>query len=147
MADANALVEAMKRAARDEREASKPVNVYFGEIVSKSPLKINVEQKMILNESQLILARNVTNFLTMAMVNWESEEEADGHFHEASLTGPDGEAVEGRTEAPSKKHTHMVAGQKQIMIQNGLEAGDRVILLRQQEGQKFIVLDRIGGRG
>ena len=46
LADANGLVEAMKRAARDERESSKPVNVYFGEVVSKSPLKINVEQKI-----------------------------------------------------------------------------------------------------
>ncbi len=147
MADAVRLLSEIKRAAVDAVEASKPVNVYFGEVKTVKPLTINVEQKMILNESQLILTRNVTNFLTMAMVNWESEEEADGHFHEASLTGPDGEAVEGRTEAPSKKHTHMVAGQKQIMIQNGLEAGDRVILLRQQEGQKFIVLDRIGGRG
>ena len=147
MADAVRLLSEIKRAAVDAVEASKPVNVYFGEVKTVKPLTIHVEQKMILNESQLILTRNVTNFLTMAMVNWESEEEADGHFHEASLTGPDGEAVEGRTEAPSKKHTHMVAGQKQIMIQNGLEAGDRVILLRQQEGQKFIVLDRIGGRG
>ncbi len=147
MADAVRLLSEIKRAAVDAVEASKPVNVYFGEVKTVKPLTINVEQKMILNESQLILTRNVTNFLTMAMVNWESEEEADGHFHEVSLSGLDGEAVEGRTEAPSKKHTHMVAGQKQIMIQNGLEAGDRVILLRQQEGQKFIVLDRIGGRG
>ena len=35
MADANGLVEAMKRAARDERESSKPVNVYFGAVSYK----------------------------------------------------------------------------------------------------------------
>lgn len=29
--------------------------------------------------------------------------------------------------------------------QDGLAAGDEVILLRQQGGQKYIVLDRIGG--
>ena len=45
LADANGLVEAVKKASRDEREASKPVNVYFGEVISKTPLKINVEQK------------------------------------------------------------------------------------------------------
>ena len=33
------------------------------------------------------------------------------------------------------------------MMHNALEAGDQVILLRQQEGQKFIVVDRIGGKG
>ena len=70
MADANGLVEAMKRAARDERESSKPVNVYFGEVVSKSPLKINVEQKMVLGEQQLVLARNVTDYMTTVTVQW-----------------------------------------------------------------------------
>ena len=61
LADANALVEAMKKASREEREASKPVQVYFGEVISKSPLNINVEQKMVLGENQLILTRNVKN--------------------------------------------------------------------------------------
>ena len=64
MADANELVETLKRAAVEAMEAKKPVNVYFGEVVSAAPLKINVEQKMVLGEKQLILSRNVTNFKT-----------------------------------------------------------------------------------
>lgn len=62
--DANELVDTLKRAAVEAVEAGKPVNVYFGEVVSASPLKINVEQKMILGEKQLILSRNVTDFKT-----------------------------------------------------------------------------------
>ena len=31
-----------------------------------------------------------------------------------------------------------------ITIHNGLVVGDKVILIRQQGGQKFVVLDRIG---
>ena len=50
MPDANELVDTLKRAAVEAVEAGKPVNVYFGEVVSASPLKINVEQKMILGE-------------------------------------------------------------------------------------------------
>ena len=129
LADANGLVEAMKRAAQNEREASKPVNVYFGKVTSKSPLKINVEQKMILGESQLILARNVTDFVTTVSVNWETENKEGG-------TG----------EKAYEKHKHQILGQKQIIIHNALETGDEVILIRQQEGQKFIVIDRIGGK-
>ena len=128
LADANALVEAMKRASRDEREASKPVNVYFGEVISKSPLKINVEQKMILGESQLILTRNVTDYATMVSVNWESESKGGG-------TG----------EKAYEKHGHQILGQKQVIFHNSLEAGDQVVIIRQQEGQKFVVVDRIGG--
>ena len=73
MPDANELVDTLKRAAVEAVEAGKPVNVYFGEVVSASPLKINVEQKMILGEKQLILSRNVTDFSTMVTVDWTSE--------------------------------------------------------------------------
>lgn len=144
MADANGFVEAMKRAARDEREASKPVNVYFGEVVSKSPLKINVEQKMLLSEKQLILTRNVTDYVTMVTINWESEKEKQKHKHDISAQTKEGDSLNGKTEPQSETHTHTVTGQKQITIHNGLDVGDEVILIRQQEGQKFVVLDRIG---
>lgn len=122
MADANELVQSMKKAAVDAVDATKPVNVYFGEVRTVSPLTINVEQKMVLGESQLILTRNVTDFETMVTMNWESEE------------------------AGRESHNHMIAGQKQITIHNALEADEEVILIRQQGGQKFIVLDRIGGK-
>lgn len=129
MADANALLEAMKRAARDEREASKPVNVCFGRVISKSPLKINVEQKMILGGPQLILTRNVTDFAATVSVDWETESEEGGSGDEAC-----------------GKHGHRVLGRKRMIIHNALGVGDEVILIRQQEGQKFVVIDRIGGR-
>ncbi len=129
LADVNAFVEAVKKASRDEREASKPVNIYFGKVISASPLKINVEQKMILNENQLILGRNVTDYITAVSVNWETEDKEGG-------TG----------EESYEKHKHQIFGQKQILIHNALGIGDEVILIRQQEGQKFIIVDRIGGR-
>lgn len=109
LGDANGFVEAMKRAARDERESSKPVDVYFGEVISKSPLKISVEQKMILGEAQLILTRNVTDYTVTVSVQWTSEKNV-------------------------------------FQIYNALKVGEKVILIRQQGGQKFIVIDRIGGK-
>lgn len=131
MADANGLVEAIKKASRNEREASKPVNVYFGEVTSKAPLKINVEQKMILGENQLILARNVTDYMTTVTVQW--------------VTGKGILASDGETTA-DPPHTHGIAGIRNFLMHNALEVGDEVILIRQQEGQKFIVVDRIGGK-
>lgn len=41
-------------------------------------------------------------------------------------------------------HTHKITGKKKITVHNGLAVGDGVILIRQQEGQRFIVVDRIG---
>lgn len=131
MADANELVETLKRAAVEAIEAKKPVNVYFGEVVSAAPLKINVEQKMVLGEKQLILSRNVTNFKTSI-----SAGNIKNYYYTGSTT-------DSGTAPVSPSHVHAV-GKIEITVHNGLVVGDEVILIRQQEGQKFIVLDRIG---
>lgn len=130
MPDANELVDTLKRAAVEAVEAGKPVNVYFGEVVSASPLKINVEQKMILGEKQLILSRNVTDFKTKITA---------GNIKNYYYTGD----VNSGTAPVSPLHVHAV-GTIEITVHNGLAVGDGVILIRQQEGQKFIVVDRIG---
>lgn len=62
MADANELVAAMKKAATEAVEAGKPVNVFFGKVKAVKPLKIDVEQKLLLGEKQLILSRSVTDY-------------------------------------------------------------------------------------
>lgn len=131
MADANELVETLKRAAVEAMQATKPVNVYFGKVVSAAPLKINVEQKMMLGEKQLILSRNVTNFKTSII---------GGNIKNYYYTGS---TTDSGTAPVSPSHVHAV-GKIEITVHNGLVVGDEVILIRQQEGQKFIVLDRIG---
>ena len=128
--DANGIVKKVHQAAIDAMESTKPVNVYFGEVVSASPLKINVEQKMILGEKQLILSRNVTDFKTKITA---------GNIKNYYYTGD----VNSGTAPVSPSHVHAV-GTIEITGHTGLAVGDGVILIRQQEGQKFIVMDRIG---
>ena len=142
--DANELVALLKKAALDAVEASKPVNVYFGEVLSASPLKINVEQKMILGEKQLILSRNVTDFTTMVTVDWLTESSLSTHTHTVQGSDGNGDSINLTTGAKNLAHTHKITGKKKITVHNGLVVGDEVILIRQQEGQKFIVWDRIG---
>ena len=144
MPDAVGLVKAMKRAALEAVEASKPVNVYFGQVVSASPLQINIEQKMILGEAQLILSRNVTDFKTMVTVQWETEKEEKTHTHKVEGSDGEGDSINITSKTQNVKHTHEIVGQKEITIHNALEVGDEVILIRQQEGQKYVVIDRIG---
>ena len=127
MPNAVELVKIIKRAAVDAIEATKPVNVFFGKVTSVSPLKINVEQKLILGKAQLVLTRNVTDFETYVSVDWNS-----GY----TKGGTDNEAF--------SSHRHSVSGKKKMKIHNALAVGDEVILVRQQGGQKYIVLDRIG---
>jgi len=54
------------------------------------------------------------------------------------------EDEEGGTGAEAyEKHKHEYKGRKKIMIYNGLKPGERVIIIRFQEGQKFLVVDRV----
>lgn len=130
MPNANELVDTLKRTALEAVEASRPVNIVFGEVISASPLKINVEQKMILGSKQLVLSRNVTE-------------------HKVRITGGNiqnyyyvGTPPNASTVPVEPSHKHAV-GTIEITVHNGLVVGDKVILARQQKGQKFIVLDRV----
>lgn len=55
-------VEIVKRAAVDAMEASKPVHIVFGQVISTAPLRIQVDQKTIYTAKMLVLTRNVTNY-------------------------------------------------------------------------------------
>lgn len=131
MPDAVELMKTIKRAALDAVKASKPVEVCFGKVTSASPLKILVEQKLPLGEGQLILTRNVTNFKTYI---------TGGNVKNYYYTGSD---TDGGTAPVVPSHVHAI-GKVQIIVHNGLVVGDEVILIRQQGGQKYIVVDRIG---
>ena len=131
MPDAVEFVKTIKRAALDAVKASKPVEVCFGKVTSASPLKILVEQKLPLGEGQLILTRNVTNFKTYI---------TGGNVKNYYYTGSD---TDGGTAPVVPSHVHAI-GKVQITVHNGLAVGDEVILIRQQGGQKYIVVDRIG---
>lgn len=147
MPDAVELVKTIKKAAIEAVEATKPVNVYFGTVVSASPLQINVEQKMLLGEKQLVLARNVTEYTAMVTVQWSTESEKIRHRHQLSnITDDAGDKITSAyTEYQEVPHAHDIEGTKQMTFHFALEKGEQVILIRQQEGQKYIVIDRIGG--
>lgn len=131
MPDATELTKAMKRAAIKAMKAEKPVEVCFGKVTNASPLQILVDQKFTLGKAQLVLTRNVTDFKTMI---------TGGNIQNYYYVGtpPNTSTVPVN---PSHKH---VIGKIEITVHNGLVVGDEVILIRQQGGQKYIVVDRIG---
>lgn len=56
------LNELIKKEALRAVDNSKPVNVLYGEVVEKSPLKIRVNQQKDYSEEFLVLTRNVTDY-------------------------------------------------------------------------------------
>lgn len=154
MPDAVELVKTIKRAAIEAVESEKPVEVCFGVVTSASPLKILVEQKMTLGSAQLVLCRNVTDHTVEMTVNHYTENALNMYSHSHNYSGSTENSGEpehnhlysGQTESNNKDfaHNHAYKGRKKFTVHNGLVVGDEVILLRQQGGQKYIVVDKIG---
>jgi len=126
LADCTELVKMLKQTALDAVDAKKPAAVYYGTVLSAAPLKIDVEQKMTLSQAQLVLTRAVVDHYVDIEVKHETEDEEGGTGAEAY-----------------EKHKHEYKGRKKIMIYNGLKPGERAIIIRFQEGQKFLVVDRV----
>lgn len=156
MADFGGIIEAAKIAALQAVEANNPSGVYFGTVTSASPLKINVDQKMTLESPQLVLTRNVTEHKIEMTVFHDTEDETQhthlidnetAHIHAIQDThtggGSSSPAIHSHTMQPSS-HRHAYVGRKTFTVHNGLVAGEKVLLLRVQGGQQFIVLDRVG---
>lgn len=131
MPDAVELIKTIKRASLDAVKASKPVEVCFGKVTSASPLQILVDQKFTLGAAQLVLTRNVTDFKTMI---------TGGNIQNYYYVGTPPNTS---TVPVDPSHRHAI-GKIEITVHNGLVVGDEVILIRQQGGQKYIVVDRIG---
>lgn len=121
-------VELVKQAAVAAAKAGKPVEFRFGTVISASPLQIKIDQKAPLQEGQLILSRNVTDYEMDITVNHVTEATSGGGTYEAFSA-----------------HTHRYIGKKKILVHNALVAGDVVMLLQVQGGRKFLVVDRMQG--
>lgn len=134
MFNADDLIKLIKRSAIDAMNASKPSNVVFGKVISEAPLKIKVDQKLILTSAQLVLARNVTKY----EVEMEPSENEQPYYH---LTEP----RSGGSNAESfASHTHEYKGRKKFLVYNELKNGEEVIMIQLAGGQKYVVIDRIG---
>jgi hypothetical protein len=60
--DSKDLLKLIKRTAIDAVNASRPANMVFGKVISTNPLRVKVDQKLILTSAQLVLARSVTDY-------------------------------------------------------------------------------------
>jgi hypothetical protein len=132
--DINELVRAVKKAAVDAVNADGPFGMCFGTVTSVDPLKIMVDQKKTLTEAQLILTNNVRDF-SVEMSTIEGTGKSEGpHYTEEERGGS------GYAEFASHKHKYQ--GRKKWKFHFALKNGEKVILLRCDGGQKYIVLDR-----
>lgn len=113
------MMQIIKQAAIEAVEQNSPMTVAYGTVTKANPLEINVEQRMNIKGDMILLTSNVTDKEVEVEVNDKTEE--------------------GGTEP----HIHNYKGAKKHIHKKGLKAGEKVLLLRIQGGQKYIVLDRL----
>lgn len=102
------LIKIIKQAALDAMNAQKPTALCFGKVISEKPLKIAVDQKIILSDKQLVLTDGVKDRTVFL-----SEEGAE----------------------EKKKYT----------VHGALRVNEKVLMLRADGGQKYVVLSRTEG--
>lgn len=106
--------------------------VYIGKVVSENPLSIRLSADNILPAKYLILTNAVKDHKVDIEVSWYTDE--NKHKHGNGNEGQDTTEV---------THKHAIKGRKEITVYNGLTEGEKVLLLRVQGGQNYVVVDRI----
>ena len=139
------IIQTIKKAALDAIENSSPTSVVFGTVISTNPLQIQVEQKLLLTSEFLILTKNVIDYETEASIDWNTGQESlnSSHSHTCKVISNEDVIVSIDSQNIDLTHNHTISGRRKITIHNGLKQNDKVILLQQQGGQKFVVLDKI----
>lgn len=128
MRDFTDLLIVIKKAAIEAVNASKPTAIVYGKVISASPLKINIEQKMTLTAAQLVLTRNVTDYKTQMTI---------GNTQTYHWAGTEENPVQ-----VDVGHKHAI-GKTSVTVHNGLIVGDEVLMIQMQGGQKYMVIDRV----
>lgn len=120
------IVKNIQSVAGAVLDASKPMQLCFGEVTSVSPLKVLVDQKLELKNDFLVLTRNVMDYDLEMTVNHETELASGGS---------------GSGEYDS--HSHGYTGRKTFRVHNSLVLGDVVVMLRDNGGQRYVIIDKV----
>lgn len=107
------MIDQIKRAALAAIDASNPVSVMTGTVTNLNPLEVNVDQRFTIDADFLIVPESLQRY------------EIDLKHNHAYSGGDTEDALD------------------KIVIRSGLELNDKVLLLRIQGGQQFVIFDKV----
>lgn len=134
------LNESIKLIVANYINAIKPTDILFGTVKEVSPLTIQIDQKHILTESFLVLSNLVKDHdvdITVSMKTVDDAYMNPSHTHTGNMGNPTDTGTLDTT------HHHDIKGRKKITFHYGLKLNEKVILLRMQGGQRYLILDRV----
>ncbi len=92
-------------------------DIVFGTVISIEPITVKISDKLILNENQLVLSRNVSDFTAEFTENPEFSD---------NPSNPE----------DFKKR-------KKYIVYNSLKAGEKVIMTKAMGGQLYFIMERV----
>lgn len=144
MSNGERLVKTIQKMAKPFESDS--ADVIIGTVISVEPLKIKVD-KIELTEQFLVLSAFVQETIITGVgehnhsIDSDITVEADGHSH----------TYNSQSTSTQPPHSHSIPGRDAnkttltIKLWGGLQVNDAVYLLRCSGGQKYFVLQKIGG--
>lgn len=123
--DFHRIVGAIKEIVVNTIRSLSLSDIEIGEVVSTDPLIIQTESKIPLDASSIVLTKNTSLHSIDMSVDHLTENRAGGS---------------GMAEYAS--HNHEYKGRKTYLVHNELLVGEKVILLRESGGQRYIAMDK-----
>ena len=124
--DYNMIANLIKNMAVNAVDATVPVTILTGKVISEAPLQIALDSKMIIPEERIKLTKNTSDWTAEISVDHITENRSGGSSY-----------------ALFESHNHEYKGRKKFLIHNALKVGDEVWLIRETGGQRFIAMDRV----
>ncbi len=112
-----AFTEAVQEIAVKAVSGTKPAEIRLAEVRSVDPLSVYLPGAFPISSEALTLTQKVTDYEVEVEVEWETE--------------------------TASNHKHIIKGKKTMKVCNGLKKGDKVLILRSQGGDKYIIMDKL----
>ena len=135
MSDVVNFVNILKGVAKNVQQNSEPSALVFGKVESVGPLTIRVDAQTLLVEKELILTHLVRDYEVDIEVSHQTVNDDVLNTLHNHPGVPDNSF--------DSHHYHAYQGRKKIKIYQGLQIGEGVLLIKEQGGQRHVVLDRL----
>jgi len=139
----NDIARTMKKLAEDAIENGKPVIFQAGTVIQENPLHIRADDKVVhkFENGDLVLTHLVRDYEVDITVNHSTEKVEEIKDLKYIVPGKATSPIVPM--ADLAEHNHKYEGRKKIIMHLGLKTGEKVLLMREQDGQRYIVLDRV----
>lgn len=148
------MIEVIRNIIDEQMNAYGLTDLAIGTVVSISPLKIKLTDRITLNENQILLTEFVLE-KSLKLIHKHGVEDVKiskyTHTHKVEgATKKEQEHLHG-IDLNTKPDTHSHKAEitikdnlgAKIIIQEGLKNGDKVIMMRTEQGQKYVVLSKV----